>query len=115
MNKSILLVGVPPEAQIAERLYRLLQPVGRVTLAQGNEYDDQEYAMVIFNAATIKNINNEVDKVMLEQPKASVFILTASPTFQRARSAVRKGVQYIDKSLTDEEINKVFRNAMRTT
>jgi len=113
MNKSILLVGVSPEAQIAERLQRLLQSVGCLTLAKGNEYSDKEYAMVILNSATIKNLNAEVDQIMRAQPNATIYILTASPTFQRARSAVRKGVQYIDKSLTDEEINKIFRRASR--
>ena len=107
METAFLLVGTGLEALWPLVLQRALSPLGKLyavsedaalrTVAEGS------YAVAIVDASAVSDVPVLVSCLRARQPQLRVVVVTASPTWQRAREAIRAGAaDYIRKSLDEE-------------
>ncbi|MGA9349744.1 MAG: response regulator [Anaerolineae bacterium] len=66
---------------------------------------ESRYDLVIVDASAVGDVLSLVSRLRAQQPQTRIVVVTASPTWQRAREALRAGAaDYIRKSLDGEEL-----------
>lgn len=68
-----------------------------------------EYDSIIVDATAVDDAPALVTSIRARRPSARVVVVTASPTWRRAREAFQAGaVDYIPKSMNSEDLRSVF-------
>jgi DNA-binding NtrC family response regulator len=71
------------------------------------------YDLIIIDASGVEQAPRLIERIRAEQPDARVVIMTASPTWTRAREAFLAGaIDYTRKSLDLDEIRSVIQSAL---
>lgn len=66
-------------------------------------------ALVIVDATVVEQVENEVMRLRTECPARRIVVLTASPTWQRARAAFAAGaMDYLPNTLDKKELRRIF-------
>ncbi len=97
-----------------------LAPFGHLQIAPVNEALDlvqqQPQRLIIVDAACVQDAPALVARIRALRPGARVVIATASPTWRRAREAFQAGAtDYIRRSLSKQELQETFANALNKT
>jgi DNA-binding NarL/FixJ family response regulator len=72
-----------------------------------------KYDVIIVDAAAVGNEVLLISRVRAQQPQARIVVVTASPTWRRAREALRAGaMDYISKSLSEREFLSAFKDVL---
>jgi DNA-binding response OmpR family regulator len=117
MPASFLLIGVyERNNQWCTLLRDVLAPLGSLEVMQEESTLDCPlgcYDIVIVDAAGVRNVPSMVAHLRVERPQACVVVVTASPTWERAREAFQAGAaDYIRKSLHRGELLAVVREVL---
>jgi DNA-binding NtrC family response regulator len=75
---------------------------------------DEKYDIVIVDATTIEEVEFLVSRLRAKQPDCRIVVMTASPTWQRARAAFEAGaIDYIPKTLSQSELHDTFKQILQ--
>jgi DNA-binding NtrC family response regulator len=97
-------------------LAQAVQPFGSLA---ATEVDDllpstaAQYDFVVVDAAFVENVPAVIRQVRRGNPQARVLVITLSPTWKRARDALKAGaVDYIKKSLDVAKVREEVQSAL---
>lgn len=120
MKANFLLINGTREHYWCQVLEEALAPLG--SLQVGSEEEairlilQQSYDMIIVDATIVNDTPLLVSRIRAQRPDARVVVVTASPTWQRARDVFYAGAtDYIRKSLNKEELLSAFQIALAKT
>jgi DNA-binding NtrC family response regulator len=113
MNSLFLLITQSQESHWVRLLEETLLPVGNLqiaTEASGIQYAvSREFKGIIIDAGSVDDLALLVSRIRAQQPMAKIIVVTASPTWQRAREAFLAGAtDYIRKSLGKDDLRLAF-------
>ncbi|MBE0683966.1 MAG: response regulator [Anaerolineales bacterium] len=117
MQINILLIGYRENTPSFTNLENTLMHLGELlVLPEKNAMQQilqQEYDVIIVDTSYIDNEILLVSRIHAQQPQARILVLTASPTWRRAREALQAGViDYIKKSLSEREYASILKDAL---
>jgi DNA-binding NtrC family response regulator len=116
-----LLLSDPEAEFITKELTEVLKPLGSLTTIRADEETSIEKAikpdtLIIIDATVVEHVEELVARLRTEHPERRIVVLTASPTWQRARAAFEAGaIDYLSKSMPWEELRKAFQHASTST
>ncbi len=112
-----LLIGDAPddpwrqvieEASAALGLLQAVKEIDTFRLIRQQDYD-----IIIIDAAKVEDAFGLTSCIRTRMPEAKIVIVTASPTWRRARAAFRAGAtDYIRKSMNTKQISCVLQTTM---
>jgi DNA-binding NarL/FixJ family response regulator len=110
VNYTFLLVGNRAKTQWALVLQQALSPLGRLHLVSEEEavqaVVQSDYVVIIIDAGVVQDAALLTSRLRGQRPGVRVVVATASPTWRRAREALRAGAaDYIRKSLDEQELH----------
>lgn len=69
--------------------------------------------LIIIDSTMVENVDKLVSTLRRENPKRRIVVMTASPTWQRARAAFEAGaMDYLPKTLQQDELLDTFRQIL---
>jgi DNA-binding NtrC family response regulator len=78
--------------------------------------EGQPYRLLVVDLNITRNLQDLIARILAEQPNAGVIVASAAPTWRRAREALQAGaIDFINKTLNQEELLSIFRNALIKT
>lgn len=94
-----------------------LVPLGVLRVGREDEAIElilqQTYDLITVDATVVKDVALLVSRIRAQRPDARVVVVTASPTWTRARDAFQAGaIDYVRKSLDREEILSMVKAAL---
>jgi DNA-binding NarL/FixJ family response regulator len=120
MQAAFLLINVKQEYFWRQVLEDALTLLG--TLQTGGEEEavtlilQRSYDVIIVDTAAVKDVPLLISRIRDQQPEARIVVVTASPTWRRARAAFLAGAaDYIHKSLNKEELLSMFSSILART
>jgi len=119
MSNDFLLVGSFLDSTWTEVLISALSPIGQLDTVLESNFSEQihrkRYSLIIVDASGSRDIIGLVAALRQELPHIPIVIVTASPTWQRARQVFLAGAtDYVRKSLNTEKILKTFQTILAT-
>jgi DNA-binding NarL/FixJ family response regulator len=120
MQHTFLLVGSREESPSFYNLTRALTALGELQILPQEEAMEKirgfKYSMIIIDAAILGSKMQLIPQIRTEQPQARIVVLTASPTWRRAREVLKVGaMDYLTKSLSEQEYLDAFRGILDQT
>lgn len=117
MPKSFLLIGNQPDLAWTATLKEALQPLGQLYFASAADairrVEEQAFDMVVIDAGTVDQVADFVRPLRMAGPALLIVVVTASPTWQRARQVILAGANdYIRKSSDAETLLKTFKGIL---
>jgi DNA-binding NtrC family response regulator len=108
MRYSFLLIGDREESPSFYTLCKALTGLGELQVLPEKEAMEQiahsKYDMLIIDAGILDREMALISRVLTEQPYSRVVVLTASPTWRRAKEALQTGaMDYLSKTLSEKE------------
>lgn len=96
----------------------VLAPLGTLGVAHAAEgwpADSQEPdGLILIDATVVEEAERLVARLRHERPERRIVVLTASPTWQRARAAFEAGaMDYLPKSMPVAELRAAFQLALQ--
>jgi DNA-binding NtrC family response regulator len=96
-------------ALLAEALAKL----GTLSVARSGEglppETDEPDGAIIIDATHVAEVEKVVARLRAERPERRIVVMTASPTWQRARAAFEAGaIDYLPKTLPQDELRESF-------
>jgi DNA-binding NtrC family response regulator len=89
-----------------------LAPLGNLEAVEVNEAMNQQIesdGIIIVDATFVDNVDSVVSSLRNERPDSRIVVMTASPTWQRARAAFESGaIDYLPKTMEEEEMLATF-------
>jgi DNA-binding NtrC family response regulator len=118
MDRKFLLVGTREESPSFDNLWKALTSLGKVEVYLPKEALQQiansQYEIVLVDAGVLDNHLLLISEIRAVQPNTRILVLTASPTWRRAREALKAGaIDYLSKSLDAQEYFNVFRDVLK--
>lgn len=119
MNKKrcFLLINGSLDLHWAEVLTEALIPLGLLDITTEAQLFSQvnlsTYDLILLDSAAVTDVPSLVTTIRCRYPDARIVVVTASPTWRRARAAFKAGViDYIRKSLDQAEIRATLQSAL---
>jgi DNA-binding NtrC family response regulator len=99
-------------------LAEALRPLGSVRVAHAEQKiapdNEEPDGLIIINATAVEHVEQLVAQLRAERPERRIVVITASPTWKRARAAFEAGaIDYLPRTLTIEEMRAAFQQALR--
>jgi len=115
MQATFLLISDRKESQWSQVLARALAPLGELQVVLEKEAVQHTlqhgYDTMIVDAAVIDDVPFLISRLRAQQPQARIVVVSASPTWERAREALLAGaMDYIHRSTSKEELVSTFEN-----
>ena len=113
-NTQFLLVNGSSDGFWKKKLEKALYELGSLEIMSYNNQDlekayDSRFGMIILDATVVEDIDKVVFSLRSRHPNCRIVVITASPTWQRARQAFEAGaIDYLSKSLSLEELRETF-------
>jgi len=117
MQAHFLLVENVREHYWYQLLEEALAPLGSLNIVSEEEMDllplKRNYDVIIADATTANDVPLLVTCLRARFPEAKIVVVSASPTWQRARQAFLAGAtEYIRKSSNKEETLSTFKTIL---
>ncbi len=115
--RFLLLNGLD-DGFLKELLTKVIKPYGSLSVASAeagvpSEVEEPD-GLIIIDATVVEWAEQLVAQLRLERPERRIVVLTASPTWQRARAVFEAGaMDYLPKTLSIEELDEAFQKALR--
>jgi DNA-binding NtrC family response regulator len=98
-------------------LAQVLTPLGYLQVGAANDLvvllQGKIYNIIIIDTTGVEHAPQLIECICAEQPSARIIVMTASPTWTRAREAFLAGaIDYTRKSLNPDEIRSVIWSAL---
>ncbi len=115
---TILLITSHEEDHWANHLRSVLTSIAEVTTGFQDNYIGQittrTFDLIIIDSGTIDDVIGITLTIHMQKPGTRVAIATISPTWQRAREALRAGATgYFLKSLNSEDLLNTIKEILR--
>lgn len=113
-NTHFLLVNGSSDGFWKKKLEKALFELGSLEILSYGNQDlekafDPHFGMIILDATVVEDVEKIVFSLRSRHPNCRIVVITASPTWQRARQAFEAGaIDYLSKSLSLEELHKTF-------
>jgi DNA-binding NarL/FixJ family response regulator len=109
LRHTFLLVGRKNGARWPLVLQRALSPLGELRVVPEEKAAQAviqgKYDVIIIDAGGVRDPTLLTAHLRAQRPEARIVVVTASPTWQRARQALQAGAaDYIRKSLDEKEL-----------
>jgi DNA-binding NarL/FixJ family response regulator len=119
VKAAFLLVGMRTETPWSLALRRALSTLGELhTVPEEEAFQtvaESRYDIVIVDASAVGDVPSLVSRLRAQRPEPHIVVVTASPTWQRGREALRAGAaDYIRKSLDEEELRSKIQAVLDT-
>jgi DNA-binding NtrC family response regulator len=115
MRLLFITTGVADSQWIAV-LERAVAPLGELNVIKMDDAMQQiheEYGIVMVDATVVENVEEYVSRLRTENPESRIVVMTASPTWTRARAAYQAGaIDYLPKTLSEEELRRNFKEIL---
>src|SRR6267378_3009134 len=89
-------------------LKEALAPLGKLRTMEVKEAmnsDNHTHDLMIIDATFTENVDALISEIRSAQPERRIVVVTASPTWQRARAAFEAGaIDYLPKSLSKTDL-----------
>jgi DNA-binding NtrC family response regulator len=113
---NFLLIYGASDQYWQEILANALMPLGVLHVVPEEDIQDvlhtRCYSAIFVDASGLHDISALIKRLRLQQLTAAIIVVTASPTWTRARDAFRAGAtDYIRKSMDTDEILSAAREA----
>jgi DNA-binding NtrC family response regulator len=113
MSAEILLLTSAAPGASLDQVRSGIESLGRVVAMAPSQFDPTIHTadrdLVIVDATYVRQTDQLVTRICDNSPHSRVVVITASPTWQRARSAFEAGaMDYLSKNLPPQE----FREAL---
>lgn len=99
-----------------EWLGATLAPLGNLEAVEVNELMSRKIekdGIIIVDATFVDNVDSVVSNLRNERPDSRIVVMTASPTWQRARAAFESGaIDYLPKTMDEEEMLATFQRLL---
>jgi DNA-binding NtrC family response regulator len=120
MCRTFLVIANQEEFSSSPDVLNALQALGEVAVLPPKEAVEQilvsKYDMVIIDATMLDSELLLLSRIRAQQPDTRLLVLTASPTWRRARDALKAGaMDYLSKSLNEKEYLDTFRELLDRT
>lgn len=117
MRYNFLLVGNREESPSFYNLSNALTALGELQVLPEEEAMQQiahsRYDMVIIDAAILDSEMILISQILGQQPQSRILVLTASPTWRRAREALQAGaMDYLSKTMSEKDYLDKFKNIL---
>jgi DNA-binding NtrC family response regulator len=99
-------------------LARALAPLGTLNVGQAIQglppECEEPDGLIIIDATKVEEVELLVSRLRAEKPERRIVVMTASPTWQRARAAFEAGAaDYLPKTLPPDELLSSFEQILR--
>lgn len=113
MQANFLLINDSHEHYWLQVLQKALCPLGALQIGTTNTILAgllrEHYDSIIVDATVVEDAPDILSCILEQQPDAQIVVVTASPTWTRARAAFQAGaVDYIRKSMNPDELRVAF-------
>lgn len=113
-----LLLTESDDDFLKDILAETLKPLGSLSVSRIRAdalFDAEEPdGLILIDATTVDWPERLVARLRLERPERRIVVLTASPTWQRARAALEAGaMDYLPQTLPADELLTAFRQAIQ--
>jgi DNA-binding NarL/FixJ family response regulator len=120
MCRTFLMIGNQEEFLSSPHVLRALTALGEVAVFPPKEALEHllvsKYDMVIIDATMLDSEMLLLSQIRARQPDARLLVLTASPTWRRARDVLKAGaMDYMSKSLSEKEYLDTFQELLNRT
>jgi len=120
MRYNFLLVGNQDDSPSFYVLTKALTTLGELEILSKKEamgrIQASEYSIIIVDATILDSEMLLISQIRTQRPDARILVLTASPTWRRAREAMKAGaMDYLSKSLNGQEYLNTFRDILDRT
>ncbi len=93
-------------------------PLGKLSVAAAQDWlanqGEEPDGLIIVDATNVEQFEKLVSRLCAENPQRRVVVMTASPTWQRARAAFESGaIDYLPKTLPADELLATFEQLLR--
>jgi DNA-binding response OmpR family regulator len=97
-----LLLDGEEESDWTKFLADALAPLGTLSVARAGEWTrlggDEPDGLILIDATAVENVEELVSSLRLERPARRIVVMTASPTWRRARAAFEAGaIDYLHR------------------
>jgi DNA-binding NarL/FixJ family response regulator len=107
VKAAFLLVGTGTETLWPLVLQRALSALGELHTVPEEEalqtVAESRYDVIIVDASEVSDVPALVSRLRTQRPQTRIVVVTASPTWRRAREALRAGATDYIRKLSDEE------------
>ena len=95
----------------------VIAPLANLKVAVAGDWrgtdGEEPDGLIIIDATTVEQVEKLVSRLCAENPQRRVVVMTASPTWQRARAAFESGaVDYLPKTLPVDELRATFEHLL---
>jgi DNA-binding NarL/FixJ family response regulator len=116
--RFLLLYGLDDNF-LKDFLIEVLKPLGSLSVASVTEGvppgAEEPDGLIIIDATAVERAEHLVARLLSERPERRIVVLTASPTWQRARAVFEAGaMDYLPSTLRAEEMRDAFQQALRS-
>jgi DNA-binding response OmpR family regulator len=113
MSQLFLLLDGAEDNAWKAFLEEALAPLGKLSVAQASQgmpiKGEEPDGIIIIDATIVEDVERLVSSLRAERPERRIVVMTASPTWQRARAAFDAGaVDYLPKTLSQDELRNKF-------
>lgn len=96
----------------------VIAPLGNLSVAGAPDWtaneEEEPDGLIIVDATNVEQFEKLVSQLCAENPRRRVVVMTASPTWQRARAAFESGaIDYLPKTLPADELRAAFEQLLR--
>lgn len=112
-----LLLSEFGDGFLQDHLTNVLKPIGSLIVASAEEGVpsgiEEPDGLIIIDATAVERADRLVARLRLERPERRIVVVTASPTWQRARAVFEAGaMDYLPKTLNAYELREAFQQAL---
>lgn len=120
MCKTFLVISNREEFPSFANVLNALTALGEVEILPRKEALERipvsDYDMVLIDATILDPEMLLLSQIRMQQPLTRLLVLTASPTWRRARDVLKAGaMDYLSKSLTEKEYLDTFLEILNRT
>jgi DNA-binding response OmpR family regulator len=120
MPTRFLLIGNQSDAAWVATLEEAIRSLGQLYLISETEavgrVQQEAFDLVIVDAGTTNHIADFVSRLRMARPAMPIVVVTASPTWQRARKVLLAGANdYIRKSLDTQTLLVTFKDILSSS
>ncbi len=99
-------------------LAEVIAPMGNLSIAVAQDWitqkEEEPDGLIIVDATNVEQFEKLVSTLCAEKPQRRVVVMTASPTWQRARAAFDAGaIDYLPKTLPIDELQAIFKQLLQ--
>lgn len=117
MSADFLLIDGSPDDYWHKIIKEAFAPIAKVETVHEelavNWSFATSYAVIIIDASVVKEVELLVARLHAQRPEIPIVVVTASPTWQRARAAFLAGAtDYVRKTLDKDELQTIFKDVL---